>query len=511
MDETHSTTVRVRSRRRTESRETATLPGPAHLVVLVGPEAGRLIPIDEQVELGRDVPGIGLLEDDGVSRRHARIAKVEDGYRLNDLGSRNGTYLNGARVEESSLHTGDKIAVGARTILLFTRYGRYEEHILQQQKMQALGQLAGGVAHDFNNLLGAILGNVSYLGSGDRSPEEYEDCLAEVEMAARRAAELTSRLLTFARKRELTLEAVSVNELIEESTALLRRALSRELTIETHVQSDLHVMGDGSQLLQVLMNAGINAGHAMQSGGRIDVRVDSVLVARGTDTGRAELTPGRYVRIELADTGKGMDRDTLDQVFQPFFSTKPEGEGTGLGMATAQSVVREHGGDIDIASELGEGSRVRVYLPAAEPSRPGDAAENTRLGPLTGTAILADDELLVRRTAQRLLRGFGMEADVAAEGTDVLPRILSGEYDLAILSDDLRSVSTDKIVEMARQRTPRTRFIVTSSRHRVRRREVLDELGVQNFLRKPFDAKALHHAVRSALRLGHTPTSSGDG
>ncbi|MBL4684054.1 MAG: FHA domain-containing protein, partial [Nannocystaceae bacterium] len=137
-EETHTATHSVRSRRGTLSSETATLPGPAHLVVLVGPEAGRLIPVEDGVELGRDVEGPGVLEDDGVSRRHVRInCSKSDEYTIEDLGSRNGTYVNGARVAKAPLHSGDKLAVGARTILLFTRYGRYEEHIVEQQKMQA--------------------------------------------------------------------------------------------------------------------------------------------------------------------------------------------------------------------------------------------------------------------------------------------------------------------------------------------------------------------------------------
>lgn len=490
----------MRSRRRTASTETASLPGPAHLVVLIGPEAGRLIPIGDSVELGRDVAGPGLLEDDGVSRRHAKVYRSESDYRVDDLGSRNGTYVNGSRVDRAALISGDKIAVGAKTIMLFTRYGRYEEHILQQQKMQALGQLAGGVAHDFNNLLGAILGNVSYLTAQGRSEEERSECLAEVEMAARRAADLTSRLLTYARRRELSLEPVHVSALIEEATALLRRALPKVVEISTDIEPRLYVMGDGAQLLQVLMNAGINAGHAMPSGGRLEFRVDQLIVGHATRTGRAELTPGKYVRLQIEDTGTGMDAEVLDQVFQPFFSTKPAGEGTGLGMATAQSVVREHGGDIDIDSDKERGSRVTVYLPAAEPSRPDAIEEPEIFVPLSGRVLLADDELLVRSTARRLLRSYGLYVDVAADGQEALETLLSGDFDLAILGDDLRGVTSDRVVAMVKARVAKTRFIISSSRHRTARRGTLEQAGVYTFLRKPFDARTLYNAVVAAMK-----------
>jgi len=502
---THTSTLSVRSRRRSPTRETASVPGSAHLVVLVGPEAGRLISVGAEVVVGRDVEGSGLLEDDGVSRRHVRVYRSdEDEFHAEDLGSRNGSYVNGVRVTKAALLSGDKIAVGANTILLFTRHGRYEEHILQQQKMAALGQLAGGVAHDFNNLLGAILGNVSFLGSGDRSDGEQAECLADIEMAARRAADLTSRLLSFARRRELTLEPVPVGELVTEATALLRRALPPAVDLQTdESEPRLHVMGDRAQLLQVLMNAGINAGHAMPTGGRLTFRTDRQVIGSKSLTGRAELTPGKYVRLRIEDTGSGMDSQVLSQVFQPFFSTKPEGVGTGLGMATAQSVTREHGGDIDIESHPERGSQVTVYLPATEPSRPDFQDVPDAQTPLKGHVLVADDELLVRSTARRLLRSFGLEVQVAADGQEALELLLGRQFDLAILSDEMRALATDKLVAMLRtQSSTRIEIMISSSRATALRREALEGAGVRSFLHKPFDSRTLYTSVARAMR-GH--------
>jgi two-component system cell cycle sensor histidine kinase/response regulator CckA len=504
--DTGSSTIRVRSRRPTRNTETGTLPGPAHLVVLVGPDAGRRIAVADELELGRDVPGEGLLSDDGVSRHHVRFMRTtDDGFRVVDLESRNGTFVNGARVRERVLQSGDKIAVGARTILLFTRYDRYEAHILQQQKMQALGQLAGGIAHDFNNLLAAVLGNVSYLASrGEPSRQDVDECLAEIEIAARRAAELTRHLLDYARERELSLCPVDISRLIDEATLLLRRALPRRVEVETKVEPGLWVMGDAALLLQVVMNAGINSGQAMPDGGRLEIRIDRHTVDKRSDTGHAELSPGRYVRIRISDTGVGMDEATLQRVFHPFFSTKPQGQGTGMGMANAQGVVREHGGDIDIDSELGSGARVTVYLPEAEPSKPGTVPVDDVLGPLSGTVLLADDEPLVCATATRILRGLGLEVHVASDGRAVatlLDELLAQgtTADLAILGDELRLVTTERLLPIIRARAPRMRVLVSSGKLDAEQRAALEELGAHGFLGKPYDARTLRTAIAGQL------------
>ncbi len=504
--DTSGSTIRVRSRRQTRNTETGSIPGPASLVVLIGPDAGRKLTVGDAIELGRDVAGEGLLSDDGVSRCHARVERTsDDGFQVVDLDSRNGTFVNGARVKELALHSGDKIAVGARTILLFTRYDRYEAHILQQQKMQALGQLAGGIAHDFNNLLAAVLGNVSYL-SATRTPSqsEVDECLAEIEIAARRAAELTRHLLDYAREREASLLPVAISRMLDEATRLLRRALPRRIEVQTEVEPELWVMGDAALLLQVVMNAGINAGQAMPEGGVLKIRVDRTVVDSKTDTGCAELSKGRYVRIQIADGGVGMDEATLQRVFHPFFSTKPEGQGTGMGMANAQGIVREHGGDIDIESEIGRGSCVTVYLPEAEPSRREDTPGTIASETLRGSILLADDDPLVRATAQRLLKGFGLDVRVAADGQAaraLLDEMLAAGAgpDVAIVGDELRLLTTERLLPVLRTQAPRSRVLVSSGKLDASRRDAYRDLGAHGFLVKPYDAATLHSVMRAAL------------
>jgi len=479
----------------------------ALLVVLVGPDAGKRITVGEGVIIGRDVDGRGLVIDEGVSRRHMRVSRQADGTHLaEDLGSRNGTYVNGQRIEAAPLQSGDKVAVGSGTILLFTRNDRYEEQVVRAQKMQALGQLAGGVAHDFNNLVLAILGNVDYLKARDENvPADVDECLGEIETAARRAAQLTRQLLSFARKREAVMEPVDIPALIHEATTLLRRTVARNIEFITDVKPGLTVIGDSAQLLQVLINAGINAGQAMADGGHLLIRAERF--SMHGDTMPVGLSPGRYVRIEVQDSGSGMDSETLQRAFQPFFSTKPEGEGTGLGLSTAQSVVRDHGGEIDLRSRLGEGTRVSVYLPAAEPSRPLQVASEDVLAPLEGSVLLVDEEALVLNTARRLLRRFGLEVTAADDATEAL-RVLErrgASPDVIILGDELPGATIESLMPALREKAPESRIVVSTSKSDPTRIQQLEALGVVGILRKPYGARALWGKVWTALQRPTPP------
>ncbi|MCX4245630.1 ATP-binding protein [Paraliomyxa miuraensis] len=470
--------------------------------MLVGPDAGKRIAVGDGVIVGRDVDGRGLIIDEGVSRRHMRVSRQADGTHLvEDLGSRNGTYVNGQRVEAAPLQSGDKVAVGSGTILLFTHNDRYEEQVVRAQKMQALGQLAGGVAHDFNNLVLAILGNVDYLKARDpNAPADVGECLGEIETAARRAAQLTRQLLSFARKREAVMEPVDIPALVHEASSLLRRTLPRNVDLVTDVEPGLGVMGDSAQLLQVLINAGINAGQAMPKGGRLAIRAGRF--SMHGDTMPPGLSPGRYVRIEIEDSGVGMDSETLSRVFQPFFSTKPEGEGTGLGLSTAQSVVRDHGGEIDIRSRLAHGTRVSVFLPASEPSRPLQAADDDALTSLSGVVLLVDEEALVRNAARRLLDRFGLEALVASdvhEATLVIEH-RGPDIDLVIVGDELPGGSLETLLPELRRSLPHAELLVSTSKTDPERMEQLERQGVLAILRKPYGARSLWGKVWLALQ-----------
>ncbi len=475
---------------------------PAQVVVLVGPDAGRRIPVVGEILIGRDLESSICVQDDGVSRRHSRIRRTERGdHLIEDLGSRNGTYVNGARVGAAPLRSGDKIAIGTSTILLFTHHDRYEEQVLQAQKLHLLGQLAGGIAHDFNNLIVTILGNVTFLRDEPPQGTELTDCLNEIETAARRAADLTAQLMSFARPHRRAREVVEIGKLIEEVVALLRRTVPRSLEIITEVSGDLAVVGESSQLLHVLMNACINAKQAMPNGGVL--RVEGTRVRGG---GRGTPLPGgTYVRIVVDDTGVGMDPDTLAQAFQPFFTTKPKGEGTGLGLATAYRIVRAHGGDIAMTSQLGVGTQLVVTLPAASSeetiSSPIEVREQARV-PLSGLALVVDDEPLVRSTTRRMLERFGLTVVLASDGLEAVAAVCQSgrRFDVAFVDLDMPKLAGEEAILRMRKHDPNLVVVVVSGHADFERGRRLSALGGVTILPKPYDANALFQFTSAALQ-----------
>jgi nitrogen-specific signal transduction histidine kinase/CheY-like chemotaxis protein len=471
---------------------------PAQLVVLVGPDAGRRFPVTSETVLGRDADAEITVRDDGVSRRHSRIRLGSGGeYIIEDLGSRNGTYVNGVRVGTSSLHSGDKVAIGTGTILLFTHHDRYEEQVLQAQKLHLLGQLAGGIAHDFNNLIVTVLGNVTYLKDNPPAASELSDCLDEIETAARRAAELTAQLMSFARPHRRAREIVDIAKLVDEVVKLLRRTIPRSLEIITDIAPELAVMGDSTQMLQVLMNGCINAKQAMPHGGVLRIEAQRVRATTRTTSGT-----GPFVRIAIEDTGIGMDEATLASVFQPFFTTKPKGEGTGLGLATAYRIVRAHGGDITMSSDLGVGSRLVVTMPAASgrDTQPVSIEMPHRVK-LTGRALVVDDEPLVRSTTRRMLERFGLRVVTAVDGLDAV-RIHADDpegFDIAIVDLDMPNLDGEQAIERMRSHDPALPVVVASGHSDSERSDRLAARGATTILPKPFDADGLWQQVAAAL------------
>jgi nitrogen-specific signal transduction histidine kinase/CheY-like chemotaxis protein len=326
-----------------------------------------------------------------------------------------------------------------------TEKEKLERQINQSQRLESLGQLAGGVAHDFNNLIGVFMNfalfareKVLAAGSGKTDPD-LQLAVRDIDRAVRAsesAARLTHQLLAFARREVIRPQSLNVTAVVGELEPLLRRTLGEHVEFITSLDKALWpALMDPGQLEQVLTNLAINARDAMPKGGRLAIDCENVDVDSTYAAGRLGLGPGRYVRIRVTDTGSGMDGATLQRVFEPFFTTKPKGHGTGLGLATVYGIIKQAGGDVSIYSEVGVGTRVHVLLPASDvaPMRSREAvASPSQKG--SGTILVVEDADDLREVTERILIKHGYQVISAANGPDALEAAKSyaGTIDLLL-------------------------------------------------------------------------------
>ncbi len=307
-----------------------------------------------------------------------------------------------------------------------------EARLAHSQKLQATGQLAGGIAHDFNNLLQAVLGAADGILAREPLGETHEDA-AQIRASANRGAALVRQLLAFGRQQRLEPRTIAVNAAIEDVSGLLRRLLGGQIRLVLALeQPGRQVRADASQFDQVLINLAVNARDAMPKGGELTLRSGHITLYRPMLLGAETIPPGRYVMIEVHDTGEGIPPDVLPRIFDPFFTTKRERGGSGLGLSTVHGIVRQSDGFLAVDSEPGHGTSVRLYLPrwdgAAEiaiPAAPAPPATPPPLADGRGAVLLVDDEDPVRLLAARALRRAGWEVCEADSGESALEILAS--------------------------------------------------------------------------------------
>jgi two-component system cell cycle sensor histidine kinase/response regulator CckA len=312
---------------------------------------------------------------------------------------------------------------------------RLEAELRQAQKLEAIGRLAGGVAHDFNNLLTAISGfnEIALLQAKD---DELRDNLLEIELAAKRAAELTRQLLAFGRKQVLRPRVLDLNAVVFEMEGMLRRLIGEHIELRVALGGDLDAIhADRGQLEQVLANLTINARDAMGGGGVLTIETWQVELDERAAR-RAELEPGRYAGLVVGDTGHGMDAETSARAFEPFFTTKEPGKGTGLGLATVYGIVKQSGGSVSVASSPGRGARFTILLPGIQADP--DAEPTTTVGALprgSETVLVVEDEAVVRRFVQETLERQGYHVLTARDAPDALAQLGNGTPIDVLLTD----------------------------------------------------------------------------
>jgi two-component system cell cycle sensor histidine kinase/response regulator CckA len=378
----------------------------------------------------------------------------------------------------------------------------------QSQKMQAVGQLAGGVAHDFNNLLTVIIGNSEFLlmrhQAGDPSFKEIN----EIHQNALRAAQLVGQLLAFSRKQTLQPRVIALGDVITELSHMLRRLLREGVDLRLENQSNLWpVNADEAQLSNAIINLVVNARDALPTGGTVTISTSNDVTLEPQALGTAVMPPGEYVRIEVADTGTGMDKETMAKIFDPFFTTKAVGQGTGLGLATVYGIVKQSGGFITVESEVGRGTAFRIYLPRHHVDTSAPVAEDVQITAVvrdvTGqdTILLVEDEEAVRSFAGRALRMRGYNVLEADGGEEALEIVQNQTQPIHLLITDVVMPNMDgpTLVRAVRRVRPDIKIMFMSGYAEEAFRRNEEKAEDLHFLPKPFGLKQLAAKVKEVL------------
>jgi two-component system cell cycle sensor histidine kinase/response regulator CckA len=505
------TELRLAAIKESETRFQAIIENAADVVTIVdlegvrryvSPAVTRILGFDPGDLLGKsffelvhpdDAQMAGLLFNEvaqqpgNVRSEEIRVRHTDGGWRMMSVTAKNLRNVRGI----------EGIVVSSRDI---THQKALETELRQSQRMETVGQLAGGVAHDFNNLLTAINGRTEFLAASTNLDSSQREDVEEIRLAAERAASLTRQLLAFSRKQVLSPRVIDLDDVIGSMEPMLKRLIGEDILVQIDRHGELaHITADRGQVEQVLLNLCLNARDAMPDGGVLKIETSNVGAA-APGVPEVGSSSNACVMLCVSDTGQGMDEHTRERIFEPFFTTKPEGKGTGLGLSTVYGIVQQSGATIAVDTALGSGTSFRICFPRTDAELSAPKANPLRKGG-SERLLLVEDDRAVRELAERIFRDRGYKVTVTAEGREGL-RVFAAapdEIDLVVTDLIMPGMSGRELVRALHQIRPDLKALYMSgyTEDEIIRRGLHDPSVA--FLHKPFTADELTDRVRSLL------------
>ena len=402
-----------------------------------------------------------------------------------------------------------RIVLGGKVLILavvrdITERNRLESELRQAQKLEAVGTLAGGIAHDFNNILSAIFGYTELAQMQVKGNPKLSDNLSEVFQAAQRARDLVKQILTFSRRSDQEKQPLQVSLIVKEALKLIRSSIPATIEIKKNINSPATVLADPTQIHQIVMNLCTNAYHSMrEKGGVLTVSLTEMEVAPDGQFSGLDLSPGRYLRLEVSDTGIGMDAQIRKKIFEPYFTTKGAGEGTGLGLAVVHGIVKSHNGEIHVYSEPGQGTIFNVYLPivAEGVAASGTIVEKEKIKGGCERIMFVDDEETLTQVADEIFSIYGYRIDTFTDPVLALESFAGqpDAYSLLITDMSMPSLAGVELAQKMMVTKPDLPVILCSGFSEIMNKEKSMEIGIRQYFQKPIVMSKLVKSVREIL------------
>jgi len=381
---------------------------------------------------------------------------------------------------------------------------RIETQLRHSQKMEAIGTLAGGIAHDFNNILSGIFGYAQLVEMNMESSDKIKHYISQVVKGAQRASALVQQILTFSRQSENKKQPLMISIIIKEALKLLRASIPSTIEIKEDISTNTKVMADSTQIHQVIMNLCTNAYHAMADrGGTIEIRLQEINISHQDSVPELNKLAGKYLKLEVSDTGYGIDDGLIERVFDPYFTTKKTGEGTGLGLALVRAIVEDHSGFIEVDTEMNKGTSFYIYLPVLNETVSVDMVPQKKGTLLRGNEniLFVDDEEAIRLVFKDVLKECGYKVHTCKNGTDALTAFNKNpdDFDLVITDMTMPGISGDKLAINLLEIRPELPIILCTGYSDKMFEAKAADIGIKKFVQKPISNNELTFLIRQVL------------